>query len=107
MSGNPTTRPSADSGQAKLPVLVSNSLDSYGNEAAGVWRGLTHHWVRAGLAVGLAISAMKIQRGDNFVTDMLGPHGLVFGVVLPLAVYLIVPTVIIWIVAWAVSLFRK
>jgi hypothetical protein len=29
-----------------------------------------------------------------FVTDMLGPHRLVFGVMLPLAVYLVVPTVI-------------
>ena len=57
--------------------------------------------------LGLALSAMKIQRGNNFITDMLGPHGLVFGVLLPLAVYLIVPTVIIWIVAWVVSLFRK
>jgi hypothetical protein len=59
------------------------------------------------VGLGLAISAMKIQAGNNFVTDMLGPHGLVFGVMLPLAVYLIVLTVIIWIVAWAVSLFKK
>ena len=57
--------------------------------------------------LGLALHATSIQRGNNFVTDMLGPHGLAFGVVLPLAVYLIVPTVIIWIVAWAVSIFRK
>ncbi len=57
--------------------------------------------------LGFALSAMKIQRGNNFVTDMLGPHGLVFGVVLPLAGYLIVPAVIIWIVAWTISLFRK
>ena len=59
------------------------------------------------VGLGLALSAMKIQRGNNFVTDMLGPHGLVFGVVLPLAVYLIVPSVIIWIVAWTISLLRK
>jgi hypothetical protein len=56
---------------------------------------------------GKPIGFMKIQRGNNFVTGMLGPHGLVFGVVLPLAVYLIVPTFTIWIVAWAVSFFRK
>jgi hypothetical protein len=39
------------------------------------------------VGLGLALNAMKIQRGNNFVTDMLGPHGLVFDVVLPLAVY--------------------
>jgi hypothetical protein len=59
------------------------------------------------VGLGLVLNAMKIQRGNNFVTDMLGPHGLVGGVVLPLAIYLIVPAVIIWIVAWAVSIFRK
>jgi hypothetical protein len=58
-------------------------------------------------ALGLALSAMKISGENNVVMVILGPHGLVFGVVLPLAVYLIVPTVIIWIVAWAVSLFRR
>lgn len=59
------------------------------------------------IGLGLALSAMKIQRGNNFATDMLGPHGLAFAVVLPLAVFLVIPTAIIWIVAWVISLLRK
>jgi hypothetical protein len=59
------------------------------------------------IGLGLALSAMKIQRGNNFATDMLGPHGLVFGVVLPLALFLVVPTAIVLVVAWLVSLLRK
>ena len=59
-------------------------------------------------AFGLALSAMKIpMEGHPFLTDMLGAHGLIFGVVLPLAIYLLIPAVAIWIIAWIVSSLRK
>jgi hypothetical protein len=59
-------------------------------------------------AFGLVLSAMKIPiEGHPFLADILGAHGLIFGVVLPLAVYLLVPAVVIWIFAWVVANFRK
>jgi hypothetical protein len=45
--------------------------------------------------------------GHPFLADILGAHGLVFGFVLPLAVYLLVPAVVIWIIVWVVANFRK
>jgi hypothetical protein len=59
------------------------------------------------ITLGLALNAMKIPGRTVFVQDMLGPHGLLFGLILPLAVYPTVPAVLIWILAWAVSMFRK
>jgi uncharacterized membrane protein YjfL (UPF0719 family) len=57
--------------------------------------------------LGRVLNTMKIRRGSNFITDMLGPHGLVFGAVVPLAVYLLVLAAIVWIIAWATSSLRK
>lgn len=59
-------------------------------------------------ALGLVLSEMKIPvEGHPFLADVLGAHGLIFGVVLPLAVYLLVTAVVIWIIAWVVANFRK
>lgn len=59
-------------------------------------------------ALGLVLSATKIPiEGHPFLAVILGGHGLVFGVVLPLAVYLLVPTILVWIIAWVVANFRK
>ncbi len=50
-------------------------------------------------AFGLVLSAMKIPiEGHPFLTDIFGAHGLIFGVVLPVAVHLLIPAVVIWII---------
>lgn len=60
------------------------------------------------IAFGLALRALKISReGHPFFTDIFGSHGLLFGVVLPLAIYLLIPAIVIWIIAWAVQDLRK
>jgi hypothetical protein len=54
------------------------------------------------------LPAMKISRdGHPFLTDMLGEHGLLFGIVLPLAIYLLIPVTVIWFIAWIVAILRK
>ncbi len=59
-------------------------------------------------AFGLVLDALKIPMdGHPFITDTLGPHGLVFNLVLPLAMYILVPAIAIWIVAWIVTISRK
>jgi hypothetical protein len=57
-------------------------------------------------AFGVVLRAMKME-GHPFLTDMLGAHGLIAGVVLPLAIYLLVPAIVIWVIAWVVATFRK
>ena len=57
-------------------------------------------------AFGLLLNVMKIPAHGLF-TDMLGAHGLLFGFLLPLAVYSLIPTILIWFIAWVVVAFYK
>lgn len=66
-------------------------------------------WVVAGdvalilflFAAGLLLNVMKIPAHGLFM-DMFGAHGLLFGFLLPLAVYSLIPTILIWFIAWVV-----
>jgi hypothetical protein len=59
-------------------------------------------------AFGLALDALKIPaEGHLFLTGVFGPHGLIASTVLPLAIYLLVPAIVIWIIAWVVTTFKK
>jgi len=60
------------------------------------------------VAFGFALSALKISRqGLDMLSVILDPHGIVFGLLLPLLIYALVPTLIIWIILRIVSLLRK
>jgi hypothetical protein len=57
---------------------------------------------------GLALKAMKISvNGHEVVASVLGPPGIVFGAVLPVLVYLLIPAFIIWIISWTVVSLRR
>jgi uncharacterized membrane protein YjfL (UPF0719 family) len=59
-------------------------------------------------AFGLVLRVMKIPiEGHPFLAVMFGGHGLVFGLVLPLAIYLLIPVAVIWFIAWVVVALRK
>ena len=60
------------------------------------------------VVLGLVLHATRIPiDGNAFVTEILGAHGLVFDFVPPPAVYSVVRVAIIWIIAWAVTTFRR
>ena len=55
-----------------------------------------------------ALGALKISVEKNdFLTAVLGAHGIVFGLILPLAIYSLIPAVIIWGVAWVIAASRE
>jgi len=57
---------------------------------------------------GIAIRAMKIPMEEHPVLAVIfGGHGVIFGVVLPLAIYLLIPAIVIWAIAWFVSFLRE
>ena len=59
-------------------------------------------------AFGLVLGAFKFSRQQHeILTGILGPHGFVFGLVLPLMMYAFIPILVIWIVARVVSTLRK
>jgi hypothetical protein len=59
-------------------------------------------------AFGLVLGALKIStQGNDVLTNILGPHGIVFGLVLPAMIYAFVPIFVIWIVSRIASLLRK
>jgi hypothetical protein len=59
-------------------------------------------------AFGLVLGALKISTQRNEVaTNILGPHGIVFGLVLPTMIFAFVPIFVIWIVSRIASLLRK
>jgi hypothetical protein len=59
------------------------------------------------ITFGLVLRAMKIPiEGHPFLADMFGQHGLLFNFVLPLAVYLLIPVAVIWVIAWVVAALR-
>jgi hypothetical protein len=53
------------------------------------------------IAFGLLIHAMKIP-AQGFFKDTLSIHGPFFGFLLPLALYSLIPAVLIWFIAWGV-----
>ena len=74
-----------------------------------VWAGSSHNRLgRSGrlsllflFAFGLLLNVMKIAPHGLFM-DMFGAHGLLFGVLLPLAVCSLIPTILIGFIAWVV-----
>jgi hypothetical protein len=71
-------------------------------------------WVVAGdvalilflFTFGLLLNVIKIPAHGLFM-DMFGAHGLLFGFLLPLAVYSLIPTVLIWFIACVVAVLQE
>jgi len=60
------------------------------------------------VAFGLVLGSLKISRQQHpILTDILGPHGFVFGFVLPLMMYAFIPVFLVWIVVRLASVLRK
>lgn len=57
---------------------------------------------------GLALDGLKIPIDAHpFLMRMLGPHGLIANILLPLAIYSLGPAIAIWIIAWVVTTSKK
>lgn len=60
------------------------------------------------IAFGMGLTLLRIPvNGHEALADLFGQHGILFGMILPVLIYLLIPAIAIWIVALVIAAFRQ
>jgi len=64
--------------------------------------------VLALIAFGMALRLLKIPiNGHELLANLFGQHGILFGMILPMLVYLLIPATAVWIIALVIAAFKE